>query len=58
MHTLGPGIPWRDVADMRDAVVHESSGVDLEILWRTATLDPPSHLVDVRALLAERDRER
>ena len=27
-------IPWVDIADMRNVVVHEYFGVDLEILWR------------------------
>ena len=28
-----PGIPWKRMAGMRDKLIHEYSGVDLEIVW-------------------------
>lgn len=48
---LGPGTPWLDVADMRNVVVHEYFGVDLDILFRTATEDVPALLSGLEALL-------
>ena len=34
-------VPWLEMADMRNVVVHEYFGVDVEILWQTATRDVP-----------------
>ena len=30
-----PEIPWKDMAGMRDKVVHEYFGVDLKVVWKT-----------------------
>jgi uncharacterized protein with HEPN domain len=31
-----PEIPWKNIAGMRDKLVHEYWGTDVNILWRTA----------------------
>lgn len=36
-----PHIPWQDIAGMRDKVVHDYFGVDLEEVWLTAKNDIP-----------------
>jgi uncharacterized protein with HEPN domain len=34
-----PGIPWRQMAGMRDILVHAYDHVDLDAVWRVATVE-------------------
>lgn len=36
---LHPDLPWSEIAAMRDKLIHEYFGVDLEIVWETAQND-------------------
>jgi uncharacterized protein with HEPN domain len=33
--SLYPDIPWKEMAGMRDKVIHEYFGVDIDIVWAT-----------------------
>ncbi len=34
-----PEIPWREMGSMRDKLIHHYFGVNLKVVWRTATED-------------------
>jgi uncharacterized protein with HEPN domain/predicted nucleotidyltransferase len=36
-----PAVPWKDIAGVRDKLIHEYHGVDLGMVWRTARDDIP-----------------
>jgi uncharacterized protein with HEPN domain len=36
-----PNIPWREMAGMRDVVIHEYFGVSTDLVWRVATVEIP-----------------
>ncbi|MEM2088930.1 MAG: HepT-like ribonuclease domain-containing protein [Thermoproteota archaeon] len=36
-----PNITWRKMSGMRDKMIHEYFGVDIEILWKTIKEDVP-----------------
>jgi len=41
IQNANPNIEWRKIIDMRNAVIHEYFGVDLELVWDVAKNDLP-----------------
>ncbi len=36
-----PNVPWKQMAGMRDVIIHRYFGVALDIVWKVATKDLP-----------------
>jgi uncharacterized protein with HEPN domain len=52
LRTSSAHIPWRDMAGMRDKLIHDYFGVDIERVWITVQEDIPVLDSQIAALLS------
>lgn len=48
-----PEVPWRVMGDFRNKLIHDYFGLELEIIWKTATEDAPMLLEQIERLVDE-----
>ena len=57
LRTRYPDVPWKDIAGMRDKLVHEYFGIRYEVLWETIKKRLPTLRSLIEAILKEMDEK-
>lgn len=53
-----PDIPWKEMAGMRDRLIHGYFGIDYELVWQAIRVHIPQTRPKLRAMLEELRGER
>lgn len=48
---LYPTLPWREMIAMRNVLIHDYFGVDVEVVWRTVQEDLPGLQVELAKII-------
>ncbi|MBC8548821.1 MAG: DUF86 domain-containing protein [Candidatus Brocadiales bacterium] len=52
-----PKLPWREMAGIRNKLIHEYFGVNNKVVWKTVTEDLPNLEQEVRHIIAQFRKE-
>ncbi|MEW5912982.1 MAG: DUF86 domain-containing protein [Thermodesulfobacteriota bacterium] len=50
-----PGVPWQSLIGMRNVLIHEYDGVDLDIIWETVKRDLPGLITSLESVVPAGD---
>lgn len=53
-----PGIPWRDVVDLRNRLIHAYDDVNFDVLWTIVQQDLPPLIAELERVLATEGNDR
>ena len=57
LKTKYPQVPWKETAGMRDKLIHQYFGVDLELVWETIRTDLPELKNQIVRILREMEEK-
>lgn len=48
-----PHIPWREMGDIRNKIIHDYFGIDFDIIWDVVKTDIPQLKIEVAKILGK-----